>query len=231
MLGSETVDSEWKGLYRAGGIGWIIVGVLYFVEIPLFFVLASSLSSGDAALKNLAGQALIAQITIGLAIVSHLFSIPGILAFYHVLKRVNKNAMLVAAAFLSLYLVLDMAVATPNFISLITLSQNYAAATSDVQRTAYSVAANYAFSLFSTSTPVYGSLIPSIGTLITGLVMMKGIFQKGVAILGTVAGVIGIVAGLGFLTPALAILDVANLVLFGVWLVLVGWKLIQIGRR
>jgi len=91
--------------------------------------------------------------------------------------------------------------------------------------------ANYVFSIFSASTPVYGSLVPSIGVLITGLVMLKGIFKRAVAYLGVVAGIIGIVAGLGFLSPALAILDVLNLILFGIWLLLVGWKLYTLGRR
>src|SRR5216684_3195716 len=107
---SEAVDPKWKGLYRAGGIGLLIAGLLYLVEIPLFFVLGPSFSSGDAALKNLAGDALVAQTVIGLTILIDLIFIPGVLALYLALKGINRNAMLVAAAFLSLFLVLDMAV-------------------------------------------------------------------------------------------------------------------------
>ncbi len=231
MPGSEAVDAEWKTLYRAGGVGWIIVGILYFVEIPMFFLLVSSLSSGDAAVKNLAGQASVAQITIGLAIISHLFSVPGIPSLYQALKRVNKSIMLIAAGFLSLFVVLDMAVATPAFLSLITLSQNYAAATSDTQRTAILATANYAFSIFSTSTPAYGSLIPSLGALLASITMRRGVFKKTIATLGSVTGIIGIIAGLAFILPALTILDIANLILFGAWLILIGQKLYTLGGR
>ena len=62
------------GLYGAGGIGWLIVGAIYFVEIRMFF-LGASLSSGEAAPKNLAGQVTIAQTTIGLAITFHLHNL------------------------------------------------------------------------------------------------------------------------------------------------------------
>lgn len=65
------------------------------------------------------------------------------MALYFALKEVNWNAMLLAAAFVFLFVVLDLAVTWPNYAALIILGGKYASATNDVQRAAYVAAANY----------------------------------------------------------------------------------------
>ena len=68
---------------------------------------------------------------------------------YLALKRVHRSAMLVATAFVGLFVVLDLAVTWSSFAALLTLGGGYAAAANDVQRAAYVAAANYPSAVLS----------------------------------------------------------------------------------
>jgi len=225
---AEAVDPSWKALYRWGGILLMIAGLLDLLVIALFLPLVSSITTGDAALKNLAGQALLAQIAFGIDGLDVLFTLPAVLALYLALKGINRNAMLVAAASLGVFTALHLS-AVPSTLSLVTLSQNYAAATSDAQRAAYAAVSNYVYYTTVTLEPIY-ILVASIGILIIGFVMLKGIFSRGVAYLGIAAGILGIVLMLGLLVPALLTLDIVFLLLVAIWNLLVGFKLYRLGR-
>ena len=75
---------------------------------------------------------------------------------------------------------------------------NYAAATTDLQRTADIVAANYASAVLESSLEaIYSILILSLGILVIGLVMRRADLGKGTAYVGIATGVMGIVAALG----------------------------------
>jgi hypothetical protein len=112
-----------------------------------------------------------------------------VLALYLALKGVSKNAMLTAAGFGGLALALDLGVTVITWIALITLSQNYAAATSDVQRVAFLATADYAVGGTSVIATVYGGVIHSIGPLIMSLVVLRRVFSKATAYVGTVWGI------------------------------------------
>src|SRR5262249_58589591 len=101
--------------------------------------------------------------------------------------------MLVATTFVGLFVVLDLAVTWPNCAALISLSGNYAAAATDVERANYVAAANYASAVLTSSLEaVYSILVLSLGILMVGLVMLKGNFGKSTAYVGVVTGILGI---------------------------------------
>jgi len=118
-----------------------------------------------------------------------------------------------------------------SWVALTTISQNYAAATSDALRAAYVATANYALAATAVSEPVYSFVIPSIGTLIISLVMLKGIFSKVTAYLGIVASIAGFVYGISLFVPALAMSVVIALVLSGIWGLLAGSRLYRLGKQ
>jgi hypothetical protein len=159
--------------------------------------------------------------------------IPVALSLYLALKGVNRNALLVATAFIGLFVVLDLSVTWPNYTSLIALSDDYAAATSDAQREAYVAAANYvSAALESTLAGVYNIVTLSLGTLIAGFVMLRGPFGKASAYLGLLPGVLGIVSVVGpFLVGALGATIIVASVLTTVWVLLVGYRLYRIGGQ
>jgi len=225
----ETVDQEWKGLYKWGGIAWMITGLGAFVVIGLSVPLVSSLTSSQSALNNLAGQATIAQIGFGLDDLLPLFVVPAALALYFALKGVNRSAIIAAASFHGLFAILHLAIG-PNYLSLVTLSQDYLASTSSAQSAAYVAAANYVFATDNVAFSVV-LLVGGIAVLISGLVMLKGVFSKPVGYLGIAAGVLGIVAGPTSLVPTLLIVEVIFVLLVAVWDLLVGYRLYRLGRH
>ena len=116
--------------------------------------------------------------------------------------------------------------------ALLALSDGYAAATTALERAAYIPAANYATAVLnSTVVKVYAILVPGLGTLLIGLVMRKGIFNKATAYLGVIVGVLGILSVVGpLLTSALDATIILTSLLTTVWFLMVGLRLYKLGR-
>ena len=68
---------------------------------------------------------------------------PLALALYLALKEIDRNAMLLATAFMGLFIVLDLAITLSHYASILVLYSSYCIAASDVQRASYLAAANY----------------------------------------------------------------------------------------
>ncbi len=94
-------------------------------------------------------------------------------------------------------------------------------------------AADYAYEVLSSSLfGVYTILVPSLGILIIGIVMLKGIFGKATACLGIATGILGVISVIGpFFVPALGMVAVITSVLTLVWLIFTGGKLLQLDRQ
>jgi hypothetical protein len=227
------VDPEGRWLYRVGGISALLLGLAYIITIPVYVQVGAQPSGGEARLKYLAGKTTVWWAILALSVLTDFLFVPIALSLYLALKGVNRNAMLVATAFVGLFIVLDLAVTWPNHASLITLSGNYAAATNDAQRAAYVAAANYASTVLESSLEaVYSILVLSVGILMIGLVMLKGIFRKGTAYVGVATGILGIVTVVGpFFVSALSVTIIITSVLTTVWVVLVGYRLYRLGQQ
>lgn len=232
----RSVDPDDRPLYRAGGIAALLLGLAYIVTIPLYAYAGAPPSGGGEGekwLRYLVGKTTVWWAILALSVLTDLLFVPVALALYRALNAVSKNAMLVATACVGLFVVLDLAVTWPNYASLIALSGNYAAATSDAQRAASVGAASYASAvLASRLEAVYSILVLAIGILLIGFVMLRGIFGKGAAYVGVVTGILGIVsvAGSPFVS-ALSVAVIVTSVLTTVWVLLVGFRLLRLGRR
>lgn len=132
----HAVDPAGKWLYRVGGICALVLGIAYLITIPLYAHVGAPPSGGEAWLKYLAEKTTKWWTILGLSVFTDLLSVPVALALYLALQGVTRSAMLVATAFVGLFIVLDLAVTWTNYASLLTLSGNYAAATNDAQRVA-----------------------------------------------------------------------------------------------
>ncbi|MBV9670595.1 MAG: hypothetical protein JOZ43_06535, partial [Acidobacteriales bacterium] len=194
-----TVDPDGKGLYRVGGICALVLGVAYLVIIPLYASVGAPPTGGEAWLTYLDGKTTVWWVILGLSVLTDVLFVPVAFALYLALQGVNRNAMLVATAFVGLFIVLDLAVTWTNYASLITLSGNYGAATNDAQRMPYIAAANYASAVLTSPLErVYAIVDLSFAMLLIGLVMLKGIFRKSTAYVGVATGVLGIVSITGW---------------------------------
>ena len=225
----NAVDPDGKWLYRVGGICALVLGIAYVIIFPLFALVGAPPRSGEVWLKYLEGKTTVWWAILGLSVLTDFLFVPVALSLYLALKRVNRNAMLVATAFVGLFVVLDLAVTWTNYASLLTLSGLHAAATNDVQRAAYVAAANYAAAVLASRTEVFYAVVDlSLGILMIGFVMLKGkgVFSKTTAYLGLATGIFGIVSAAGFFVTI-----IMNAVLATVWVLFVGYRLLRLGQK
>ena len=229
----NSVNPNMKGLYRVGGVSAIVLGMSYII-ITALYALGGALPGGaEEWLKHLAGHTAEWWAILGLSVLTDFLFIPIVWSLYISLKEVNRDAILAGTGFVGLFVVLDLAVTWPNYSSLITLSGKYAAAVDDTQRMAFVAAANYAFGVLSSRLfAVYAILVPALGILIIGLVMLKGTFGKATAYLGVVTGILGIISVVGpFFIAALGTTVIITSVLTTVWVLFVGYKLFRLSRN
>lgn len=227
------VDPDGKWLYRVGGISALVLGIAYIITIALYARAGAPPSGGgEVWLTYLAGNTTVWWGILGLSVLTDLLYVPVAFSLYLALKAVNRNAMLVATAFVGLFVALDLAVTWPNYASLIALSGKYAATTNEAQRAAYVAAADYASTVLGSSVEVvYSIVVLAFGILLIGLVMLKGPFSKSTAILGVITGILGILSFGSVFASALSITVIITSVLTIVWLLFVGYRLYRLGRK
>jgi hypothetical protein len=230
----DTVDPDGKWLYRVGGISALIFGIAYIVIIVLYIPMGARPSGAEALLAYIAGNTTAWWAILGLSVLTDLLLVPIALSLYLALKKSNRNAMLVATAFVGLFMVLDLALTWTNFASLITLSVSYVAATNDTQRAAIIAAAHYPSMMVGSNLLfVYNSFTLAAGILMTGLAMLKGIFSLSTAYWGLVTGILGIISvASSFLSSSVSTVTIVLAsVLTTVWYLFVGFRLYQLGQQ
>jgi hypothetical protein len=222
------VDPDGKWLYRVGGISALVLGAAYIIIFPLYaHVGAPPTGGGEVWLTYLAGKTTVWWAILGLSVLTDFLFVPFALSLYLALKGVNRNAMLVATAFVGLFVVLDLAITWSHYASLLTLSGDYAAATSDVQRATYVAAATYASAVLASRLfLVYAIVVLSFAILMISFVMLKGVFSKTTAFLGVLTGILGIVSVAGF-----GVTIIMNAVLATVWVLFAGYSLCRLAQR
>jgi hypothetical protein len=123
-------------------------------------------------------------------IVDEVLAIPLCLALYLSLRRVHESLMLIATA-LSAASIICFLVATPA-LNMLYLSQQYASATTAVDREGLRAAGQAVLSDWLGTPYQVGYVLGSIDMLLVGLVMLRSqIFSKATAYVGIAASVVG----------------------------------------
>ena len=220
------IDTD-TALYRTGGIAALLIGTAYVATVVLYASVGPPPSGGQASLEYFAGKTTAWWAILGLSVLTDLLFVPVALALYSALKDFGRNAMLVATAMVALFVVLDLAVTWSNYASLIVISGDFAAATTEAQRAADVAAATYASAVLASPLErVYAIVILSSGILAISVVMLKGNFGKITASLGMATGILGVVSLAGF-----AVTIIANAILATIWVFLVGYSLYRVTAR
>lgn len=202
------------------------IGIGYVVTFALLVPVGAPPSDGEAWLKYLAGKTTIWWIILALAVMTDILWVAVGLSLYFALKRASRDAMLLATALVALFVALDLSVTWTNYASLLVLSGRYSAATTEAQRAIYlAAAAHPAATLASPLQAFYAITVLSLGILITGVVMLRGVFNKWAAYLALATGALGIVAVTGW-----TIAVIVNAVLATIWVFLVGFRLSRLAR-
>jgi hypothetical protein len=234
-------DTNWQWLCRAGGAAALIAVVVFRrhfgAEVAL--LMDMGIVGQKPPVSVLDWFTLLQDNTVLGLILLDLFDIVNymlvslmFLALYGALRRANKVTMTVATACslvgAAVYLASNQAFA------MLALSNRYAAATTDAQRTAF-LAAGEALLVIHNPGGIHLSLfLVALAGLIASLVMWRsGVFGKVTATMGLVANslVLSYFVVVAF-APAIAPLFPSISALFRlIWYILIARRLFQLGRR
>jgi hypothetical protein len=220
--------ADQKLWYRVGGFAALVLAICYVAIIPLYaHVGAPPNGGGEAWFSYLAGKTTFWWTILGLSAFTDFLFVPVALSLYLALKVVNRNAMLLASAFVALFVALDLAITWSHYASILTLYSEYSKAVDDAHRASYIAAACYASAILSSPLEiVYAIVTLSSGILVAGLVMLKGPFSKITAYLGVATGILGI-ASLTRVAPII----IGNALFATVWLFFVGYRLCRLAQE
>jgi hypothetical protein len=233
----ETVNSRWRRLYKLSGIAAFIIAALLIGEIVVYAVLPRA-STAMEHFTIFRDNWLLGLLTFDLlGMIAYLLFVPTILALYLILHRKSESVMLVAAAFFFIGII-DF-FATNTSFSMLTLSQHYAAATTDAERTILLAAGQTMLTLFNENAFLVSYVIVSASWLMISLIMLNsGIFSRTTAWAGILAGGTGIVAViLEHVSANQAVLAVsiafyfAAIVFLLVWVILTGRRMFGLSQR
>lgn len=221
-------DPTWKDLYKIGGISAILYVILGII-VPGLLLIGSSYSrdmDGVALLQFIASNRIwwLAVQTLTLAL--GILAIAVFLALYVALKHINKSYAAIGATVAIVCEILFIAF-YPVTLGLVYLSDQYMLAT-DTRRIVLATAAESLLAQNNVFNPIYDIMFVA-GILILSIVMLRGVFHKGVAYLG-MATAPAVIIGLA-LWPVIGIAYFWWWFVFMIWFAAVGCKLYKLGKR
>jgi hypothetical protein len=225
VLAADRADSVWKPLYRVGG-GVALLAVVCIVAAIAVFLAWPPPTTVESWFALFQRNAWLGLLDLDLLLVtSYVMLIPLYLALYVALRRVSQSFMAIALALNMVGAALILAV-NPG-AAMLTLSDRYAAATTDAQRTAILAAGQALMTNWSGSAFVVGYLLGGIGMLITAAVMLRSkIFSKFIAYTGLVMGALMLIpASAGAVGLLLSLVSLAPTV---IWLILIARRFFQL---
>jgi len=206
----ETADSAWKSLYRVGGTAALIMAVFIPIQFIIFMVWPppSTVIGWFTLFQN---NRLLGLLDMDLLlIVDQVLMVLVLLALYTALRRASQSLMAIA---LTLGLVgIAAYFASATAFEMLSLSDQYAAATTDAQRSMFLAAGQAMLAIWQGTAFDVGYVLEGVALLIIAAVMLRStLFSKKTAYVGILlgvmslvpptAGTIGLLFALGSLVP------------------------------
>jgi len=224
VLSFDAGEGRWLYLYRTAAVAALITVALFLFQIVAYFIWPPpSTVAGHFAL--LQSRPVVGLVCLDfLIIVDEVLAIPLLFALYLSLRRVHESLMLIATG-LSAASIVCFLIATPA-LNMLYLSQQYAAATTGVEREGLLAAGQAVLSSWMGTPFQVGNVVGSISMLLIGWVMLRShIFGKVAGYLGIAAGVVG----LGMYVPKVGVyISILSVVGMQVWYVMIAltlWRL------
>jgi hypothetical protein len=223
----KTADERWRGIYTLGGAAALIMVILVPIQIAVFIASPPPSAVADYFILFQHNKLLGLLDLDLLLMVDNVLSIALFLAFYVALKRTNAPWMAIATVlgFLSIGLFLSSREAT---LTMASLSDRYAAATSDAQRAALLAAGETMLAIYNGAAFQVSYVFGSAALVIISIVMLRSdLFSKTTAWLGIVANVLAF----GLFVPVAGVfISIFSVVILWVWDILIARRLLQLGR-
>jgi hypothetical protein len=248
---SDAAASHWNGLYKVGSAAALVAVLIFRRWLGVEFLLFRRIGIirvGPRAMPNTVldwFMLLHAHRLIGLTLLNAFdmvnYVLVGLifLGLYAALRRTSRSSMTLALALCFVGIAVYLA-SNPAF-SMLTLSDQYAAATTDAQRSMLLAAGQALLALHNPN--VLGQatlsffLVTLAGLIISTAMLSSRVFSKGTAYTGILANVFGLGYPLGVaLAPSTVVLALVALSLsvsacfLVIWYLLIAHRLFQLGR-
>lgn len=238
VIYDKTADSRWKSLYKIGGVAAFIAAVLLLAEIIVFIIWPQP--------NTVAGYFVLFQNSklIGLLdfylleFFAYVLFVPIFLAISIAIRRGNESYITLALTFAITGVAVFLA--TNNPFSMLSLSNQYSAATTAVQKE-LCLAAGQAILINTNQRAVEGFnmgflLLSTAGMTISILMLRNKTFNKVIAYAGILTFAISLVdyirvVFMPSISLLLIIIAAASGLLILIWLVLIGKRLLKLGQQ
>ncbi len=225
-----SAEPRWKDLHTVGGIACIVSELIIVLGIVAYFIwpYMPGYTTTEQIFSFIQADPLGGLMALDFfLLIGNLFSILIFLALYISLKRVNESYALIALV-LGLVAMILIVPARP-IMEMVSLSQSYSAAASDIARSQVLAAGDALHALFNGTGWVVNTILGGISLLISSILMLRSrVFGKAAAWVGIVTNV----AVLCFFLPG----RIGTLLLFlslpgyMVWYVQLALKFFRLGR-
>jgi hypothetical protein len=189
-----------KFLYRVVGYSGIAIAIGYFFITIGFVMSGTPLPTNSTAwVTYLEGKNAIWWGIIWLSIITDILYLPVAYGLYEYLKKTNRGFILISGVLFTLFVFLELAITWSNYPTLLKLVNEYNLATSDMQRTFYLSAIEFASTEFQTPiTAFYTIFIPSLATILSSFVMLKSKrFGNLIPYIGFISGICNALSVIG----------------------------------
>ena len=225
-----TADLRWSTLYRLGGWSALIGAALIPVAMVVFIAWPPPANDAPVAVwfDQFQGNQLRGLLSLDLVYMgSWLALIPVLLALYVSLRRFGEAVM--ALSTVAGLMSIGVYLASNPSVQMLLLSNGYAAATTDADRSTYLAAGQAMLATYGGTAYHVSLILGSVALIVISAVMLRS------RMYGTVApwaGILGNGLALGFYLPVVGLgLLVASVLPLLVWQLLVGRRLLQMGRH
>lgn len=225
-LGPGTPDSSWRTLYRVAGVAALATAVLIPAQIAVFIAYPfPETTRGWFGLLQETPIAGLVDLDL-LLVVDNVLLVVIALALYVALKPTGPSVMVAATGLWLMAIV--MFIATNPAIEMLSLSQRFADATTEAQRTASLGAGQALLASWEGTAFHVGYVVGQLAGILVALVALRsGLFGRAIPI----AMITGNAVGFGLYVPVvgLGISALAGVVLW-VWYLMIGRRFLRLGR-
>jgi hypothetical protein len=224
---ANLADTAWRPLYQVGGAA-ALLSVVFIAAAVVVFIVWPIPTTVEAWFARYHRNALIGLLDLDLLLVaSYVAMVPLYLALYVALRRVSASFMAIALAFSLVGAALMLAV-NPA-LAMLSLSNQYAAATTDAQRATLVAAGQALLTNWQGTGFDVAYFLGAVAVLIIAAVMLRStIFSNAAAYAGlalgaltlipATAGTVGVICSLLSLMPTV------------IWLILIARRLFQLAQ-
>ena len=218
-------SNPWKDLYNIAGVAAFITALIIPISIAAFFIWPPFPDDifGVIQASRLAGLMSLDF----LYLLGNVFAIPVLLVLYITLRRSNESLSLLALV-LGLIGLIALIQARP-VIEVMALSDQYAAATSEAERTIIMAAKEAVLAQFRGTAFGAHYILGSLALLIFSFVMLRStVFSKAAAYVGIVTNVVVF----GYYVPVVGVyISLVSVLGYLIWWIMLGLRFFRLAKE